>query len=404
MILFAGSCASCEDSQKADCEVMSVPSDSQQSAIEGSGSTKGPEYPKQTDELLSGSIALLGKLSASALVIVGFVYVMGYVIVNGYQTKAMNYGANALQLKHLAAGLLYVFLTLFVVLGFAFTILLKWLDVKFSSQRATEQELEKMSRLRRVLDRARSIGRYFWTFGGGLFVTFLLILLFFQFIGMSIPSTNYGALFVIGAMLPWMGINLILSIVVAIGVYKGGSKSFETAFASQTQPPAACSEQESSDKKTVAAFEKRQFLEALAGWVVAPVLGLVLLLFSLVSFQGLYGRLRPDYGGGALYRVAIHLKSPSSVPSPSPTPSLSSAASPSSAPSLGSLFVDWKERIKSKDSWLLLVDKDGSFVYVLRVDIKGNKQLLEISSGEIEAVEVLSDPPISPADARFFIQ
>ena len=382
---------------------MTVPSDSQQSANEGTGTTNGPECPKQTDERMSGPIAMLGKLSASALVIIGFVYVMGYVIVNGYQTNSMNYGANALQLKHLAAGLLYTFLTSFVVLAFASVILLKLLDVKFSSQHALMKQLPETHRLRRVFDRAISIVRNVWTFGGGLFITFLFILLFFQFIGMSVPSVNYGALFVLGAMLPWMGINLILSIVLAIGLYKGGIKSFESAFSSEIQPPAASSEQESHEKKPVAAFEinqmKRRFIEALAGRVVSPVLGLVLLLFSLVSFQGLYGRLRPDYGGGALYRVAIQLKSAARTTSqPTTTPA------PSSTPAPDTQSADWKERIESKDSWLLLVDKDGTFVYVLRVDKIGNKQLFEIASSEIEAVEVLADPPISPADAPFFIQ
>ncbi len=32
------------------------------------------------------------------------------------------------------------------------------------------------------------------------------------------------------------------------------------------------------------------------------------------------------------------------------------------------------------------------------------RQLPEVASGEIEAAEVLPDPTISPADARFFIQ
>jgi hypothetical protein len=346
---------------------------------------------KETEQRQSGPIALLGKLSASALLIIGFVYVMGYVIVNGYQTKYMNYGANALQLKHLAAGLLYTFLTLFVVLVLAFFILSKLIDVKFPLQSVKKKEgPEKRHRWQRALDRTRSIVRYFWAFGVGLFLAYFLIFYFFQFVGMSSPSTTSGALFVLRAILPWMGINLILSVVLAVGLYRGGIKSFESAFSGQSPPQEVNVEPASKEKEAVVAFEmiqlKRSFVEALAGRIVAPVLGLVLLLFSLVSFQGLYGRLRPDYGGGALYRVAVHLKSPSSAPSP------------------GSVPADWKASLKSNDSWLLWVDKDETFVYVLRVDRNGNKQLLEISSGEIEAVEVLASPPISPADARFFIQ
>lgn len=341
-------------------------------------------------------MAFLGSLSASALLILGVVYVMGYVIVNGYQTRYMNYTANSLQLKHLAAGSLYTFFTYVQVLIVAFFVLSKVMDLKFPSQPEKTNESGKSHRRQGLLGGAISIVRYVWAIGGGLVLAYFLTFFFFRFAEMRFPATTSGAFSVFKAILPWMGINLLLSLVVAFALYKGGIKSFESALSDHTRPQAPSTTQASVEQEVVTAFEisqwKRRFVEAPATWIVTPAFGLVFLMFSLVSFQEIYGRLAPNYGGGALYRVAIHLKSPATALSPSP------AASP------GTLSADWRESIKSKDSWLLLVDKDGGFVYVLRVDKNGNKQLLEIASSEIEAVEVLADPPISPADARFFIQ
>ena len=358
---------------------------------------------KEEPHRQSGPIAFLGGLSASGLSILGIIYVMGYVIVNGYQVKYLNYSANALQLKHLAAGLLYIYLTSLQVLIVAFFVLFKRLELK--SKKGDK------SRWFRLFDQANSIVRYIWAIAQSLLLVFLYISYFFL---ISSSATTSGTLSVLKRILPWIGINLLFSLAVVVGLYRSGIKRFERAFPRSTLPPASSPNQPSMENDAVPAFEidqsKRIFVEALASRIVIPLVGLVLLLFSLTFFQELYGRLRPDYGGGALYRVAIHLKPPGSAPSPSSTSSASNVPTPSSTPLPGSipspstLLADWKESLKSNNSWLLLVDRDASFVYVLRVDKDGKKQLLEISSGEIEAIEVLADPPISPADAPFFIQ
>jgi hypothetical protein len=351
---------------------------------------------KKPNQRQTGPIALLGSISACALLILGVAYVMGFVIVNGYQTRYMNYSANTLQLKHLAAGSLYTFFTFVQVVVVTFFLLSKLLDVFFPSQRKTIKKAEKSSGWRRLIDGAISIVRFIWAIGGGLALAYFLIFFFFKYAGLSSPSTTSGALSVLKAISPWMGTTLLLSLFLVLVFYKTGIKTFESALSDRSHPRASSTKQASMENEEVTPYEvnqlRRQFVEALAARMLAPVFGLAFLMFSLVSFQELYGRLGPDYGGGALHRVALHLKSSVSAPSPSGTPSS------------GTLSADWRESIKSKDSWLLLVDKDGAFVYVLLVDRSGNRQLLEIASGEIEAIEVLSNPPISPADARFFIQ
>ncbi|HSO76833.1 MAG TPA: hypothetical protein VLU47_18545 [Blastocatellia bacterium] len=67
---------------------------------------------KEIPEEQRGLLHLLGRLSTSGLTILGVLYLTGYVIANGYQAEYLNYSANVIQVKHLAAGLLYAFVTL----------------------------------------------------------------------------------------------------------------------------------------------------------------------------------------------------------------------------------------------------------------------------------------------------
>lgn len=364
----------------------------------------GNESPKkETPVQETGLMGSLAKLSAAGLLILGALYMMGYVVVNGYQAKYLSYSANALQLKHLAAGLLYLSLTSFQVVAVAIFFLFALLDLAFPSepkstekkptdenkphdaQKGNDKDSQQgfLARAKRFHDRVKSYSRYPLAIYAGIFLPYVLLYLFLLFVGVSFPPTRPGAQQILVGMLPWLGINLVLSIVIAAAIYRGGSKKFESAM-SEKRAAKKNSERTSAGNEVVSTFElqqlRRSFIEADASRVGQPVLAFVLLLFSLSSFQGLYGRLKPDYGGGALYRVAMHLKSSGSLP------------------------ADLKARLQSSDSWLFLVDKDGTFVYVVRVERNGNKQLLEISQGEIEALEILSTPPISPADAPFFMQ
>lgn len=364
----------------------------------------GNESPKETPVQETGLMGWLAKLSAAGLLILGALYIMGYVVVNGYQAKYLSYSANALQLKHLAAGLLYLSLTSFQVVAVAIFILLALTDLVFPSkpkstekkptdenepldaQKRTDKERPQgsLDRTKEFLYRLKSYSRYPLAIYAGVFLPYVLLYLFLKFVGVSFPPTRPGAQQVLVGMLPWLGINLVLSIVIAAKIYLGGSKRFESAMSKKPDAKKENSERTSAGNEVVSTFElqqlRRRFIEADASRVGQPVLAFVLLLFSLSSFQGLYGRLKPDYGGGALCRVAMHLKSSGSLP------------------------ADLKAKLQSNDSWLFLVDKDGTFVYVLRVERNGIKQLLEISQGEIEALEILSTPPISPADAPLFMQ
>ena len=350
-------------------------------------------------------MSLVAKLSASSLIIVGAVYVMGYVVVNGYQTKYMNYNANALQLKHLTAGMLYSFLTFFQVAIVASFLLSAILDVKIPSKSdhgeaglasagsntpGLTSPPAKGTRWQRLFARAKSIGHYCLIFGKSLVIAYVIVIFMFFFLGMSISPS--GGWLLMKSMIGWSAINLLLSVMMVVGFYVAGNKSFQRALPGKKEPEETSSLQASVENETVSTEEveslQRTFIRSHGGRVAAPLLALALLLISLVSFQGLYGRIMPDYGGGALYRVAVHLKPAGSTPAPAP----------------GSAIADWKENFKSKKTLTLLVDNDGAFVYILCVDRDGNKQLLGISQSEIEALEILSTPPISPVDVPFFIE
>lgn len=328
---------------------------------------------------------------------------MGYVVVNGYQANYLSYSANALQLKHLAAGLLYVSLTSFQVLAVAMFILFALIDLAFPTvpsatekkpthenepdvaEDASDEKLPQPSpgRGKRFLNRVRSSSRYPYAIYAGILLPYVLLYLFLKFVGMSLPPTRQGVQQVFIGVLPWLGINLVLSLVLAAAIYAGGSKRFKEAISEVPGVKKEPAEQARAANEVVSKLDlgqlRRRFIESDASRVGQPLLVFILLVFSLRSFQGLYGRLKPDYGGGALYRVAMHLKASGSLP------------------------AELKSRLQSNDSWLFLVDNDGSFAYVLRVEKKGGRQLLGISQGEIEALEVLSYPPISPADAPFFM-
>src|SRR5262252_9479243 len=55
---------------------------------------------------------------------------------------------------------------------------------------------------------------------------------------------------------------------------------------------------------------KRLIMSDMANGLLAPIIFVILGFWSLDSFQEIYGRLRPDYGGGALYRVHLSLSQP----------------------------------------------------------------------------------------------
>lgn len=329
----------------------------------------------------TGPMASLVKLSTAGLFLLGVAYLMGFVVVNGYQTKYLNYSANVLQLRHLAAGLLYAFLTLVQVSLIAFLLLSGVIEVKFTSfAKPKENQTKRPRRRARLFSRMGRFALYAGFIGRSLLSGYLVLFLFFQFIGMSFPPNQSGTVLIIKAMLPWSAINLALSIVIMSIIYIGGTRGLEKGVQNVAAPEVLKGSKEGLVSAQQLEQLKKNYIETYASKIILPGLLSVLLLFSLVSFQPLYGRLRPDYGGGALYTVSLHLKSSTGL-----------------APEV-------KARLQSSDSWLFLVDKDGTFVNVLRVDKSGNRQLLGISQGEIEALEILSTPPISPADAPFFMQ
>lgn len=139
----------------------------------------------------SKSSGFIGTLGSWGLTILGLLYVMGYIIVNGYATNYLNYAATAVNLKHLSAGLLYVLLTLFQILLVAF-FLLDLVDQEASSRKRhrgkrkskpdkTESKLDKpeskletteselMSRLKGSWNRAKTMFLWIWRAGAALF-------------------------------------------------------------------------------------------------------------------------------------------------------------------------------------------------------------------------------------------
>lgn len=340
----------------------------------------------------AGWISLLGNLAATGLTILGVVYLMGYVVVNGYQAEYLNYAANAIQLKHLAAGFLYIFLTLFQIGVVAIFLIEGLVELKYSSKAddsgkasRSGENVPEESKLEVFKGRARSVFRYIWVFGRELVIAYIAVFAFFSFVGITYVPSQPAAFSVLKSCLAWTGINLGLSLVIMLAIYLEGSRLFRGLFEKKPRSGESRPQPARQENQPTARIEinqaRRLFIHGLTGpWVAVPVATFALTLFSLVSFQGLYGHLKPDYGGGALYRVAVHLQPTSNLPE------------------------HVNSRIRSRDSWLLLVDKDANFLYVLSVDKTGKRSLLQIPLSEIKALEVFSSPPVPPADASLFIE
>ncbi len=325
---------------------------------------------EQTVREDAGVLGVLGRLSALSLTILGAVYVMGYVVVNGYQTTYLDYSATALQLKHLTAGMLYAFLTFVQISTVAFFVLSY---VHYRPQPGSDTE-ESTGRFRRLFAQAKSRFSLIAASLRGLLLALFAISFVFSVIGMS--SAPPWVMF--KAFAGWSAINLGASAVLALILFLTARSSFRQTLAKNEASSNKVKQENANVSESEIVELRRTFIEAYAGRLAGPVLLLILLLVSLTSFQKIYGRLKPDYGGGALYRVGIHLQSPGNLPE------------------------DLRNRLVT-DSWLFLVDKDGSFVYVLRVDKDGNRRLIAIAQSEIKAMEIVAYPPIAPIDAPFFI-
>jgi hypothetical protein len=104
----------------------------------------------------------------------------------------------------------------------------------------------------------------------------------------------------------------------------------------------------------------------------------LLILFgfwSLISFQEVYGRLKPHYGGGTLYPLAIAIDPSANLPD------------------------DMKAAVARQDGCLLLVDKDDKFVYVLSVNTR-DRRLIGLPASAIRGFHILPGEPKHPVDAQ----
>ncbi len=310
----------------------------------------------------------------------GVLYVVGYVIVNGYQTSYMSYSSNALQLKHLAAGALYAFLTLsegLIMIVYTLEGFMDWAEWRD----AHSQEKRK--------NKTNAVMAFVQIWGGAAFKALVFVGIVFGLIGVAILPTNSVRWSNLKGFLGWTAINLAVSFLLAHALYTFHRKRFETLLEKAFSPGnTSRDDTETSvgenENQTISAEAlrdaKRTFIEAGVRNIPA-VFGLGLLaVFSLVSFQGVYGRLKPDYGGGALYRVALHLDPQNRLPD------------------------GVREGLQAAGSSLLLVDRDNQFVYILRVDQSGAKKLFHIETSAIAALEVLQREPIHPDDAVFYLQ
>lgn len=380
--------------------------------------------PDQTKS--SGFIGTLGSWGLTAL---GLLYVMGYIIVNGYATNYLNYAATAVNLKHLSAGLLYVLLTLFQILLVAF-FLLDLVDQEAQSgtgrrekrkskPKKPESKLEKIesklvSQRKALWNRAKTIFLWIWRAVAALFSAYFVTYLFIGLIGIA-QRPQHGGQSLIKSCLPWIGINLAISVAVAVAIYIT-AKADREAFQNRLRPPRAESTQRTVSEGEIEELEQESrpglFIRALGGrWLALPLLLFALVYLSLISFQRVYGYLRPDYGGGALYRVAVALtptatadEKPTGTQTPAENATKTQPAASSQPARPSGLMDEVRSKLESKDSWRLFVDRDSNFVYLLCVDAKDNRSLLAVSLSEIKALEVLSSEPIHPADAGWLIR
>jgi hypothetical protein len=213
---------------------------------------------------------------------------MGYIIVNGYATNYLNYAASAVNLKHLSAGLLYVLLTLFQILLVAF-FLLDLVDQEApSGKRHREKrrfnpdktESESVSQRKGPWNRAKIIFLWIWRGGTALFSAYFVTYLFIGLIGIA-QRPKYGGQSMIMSCLPWIGINLAISVAVAVAIYLT-AKADREAFQNRLRPARAEPTQRPVSQKEIEDLEQESrpglFVRALGGrWLAIP-----LLLFALV--------------------------------------------------------------------------------------------------------------------------
>jgi len=345
-----------------------------------------------------GLLGFLSHLSSSGLTIIGVLYVIGYVIVNGYQTKYLHYSSNALQLKHIAAGALYTFLTLIEVLVMTTCLVdgfVDWRDrmdarnIKRERQPDSNTEAAMprslWSRIPKPLDVGNLVMSFLEIWGTAFSKAAFLLALVFTIIGVAVLPGSPALRSSLKYFLGWTGINLVVSLFLSYTLYKFHRGQFEEILKKVAQPekkePDPSAEQaEPFDSWKWLTKTRRSFIER-GAQKVSTTLGLMLCaLFSLVLFQSLYGRLNPDYGGGALYRVALSFGSESKLPE------------------------EVRQALQARGTWLLLVDRDDKSVHLLRVDQSGGKRLFQIEASQIVALEVLPTAPVFPDDVAYALQ
>jgi len=267
---------------------------------------KAETKPDQTKS--SGFIGTLGSWGLTAL---GLLYVMGYIIVNGYATNYLNYGATAVNLKHLSAGLLYVLITLFQILLVAFC-LLDLVDQEArsgtgrrekrkSKPKKPEHELDKpesklekieselVSQRKALWNRAKTIFLWIWRAVAALFSAYFVTYLFIGLIGIA-QRPQHGGQSLIKSCLPWIGINLAISVAVAVAIYIT-AKADREAFQNRLRPPRAESTQRTVSEGEIEELEQESrpglFIRALGGrWLALPLLLLRSSIFHSSRFSG----------------------------------------------------------------------------------------------------------------------
>jgi hypothetical protein len=315
----------------------------------------------------------LGKLSSSGLSIIGGLYVIGYIIVNGYQTKSMHYSSNALQLKHITAGALYALLTLFELL------IMSWSVANGVNDWQAWRENGPSSNRR---PRRPTIA-FLWIWGQALFIGTILLAFLFGLIGVAVLPGNGGLQSGWRYFLPWTAVNLFVSLLLGGALHKGYGEQFDGSFGQtrRVEKSAGSPEKVSreEDRATIRA-RRHEFIGGGLEKILVPV-GLTLCgFYSLTSFQAVYGRLNPDYGGGALYRIALSMDADSKLP------------------------AEIRGTLQAPDSCLLLVDRDDKFIHLVQVNKAGGKRLFQLEASAVAALEVLNAEPMHPDDAAYFLQ
>jgi len=357
------------------------------------------EPNKAEDKTSAGAlVSFLSHLSSSGLTIIGVLYVIGYVIANGYQTKYLHYSSNALQLKHIAAGALYTFLTLIEVLVMTTCLVdgfMDWRDrmdarnIKREQQRDSKmgaaQPRSFWSRISQPLDSGNPVLSFLEIWGQAFSKAGALLALVFTIIGVAVLPGSPALRSSLKYFLGWTGLNLLVSLFLSYTIYKSRRGQFEEILekvvpSEEKEAEPSAEQEQPFDSWKWFTKTRRSFIER-GAQKVSTTLGLMLCaLFSLVLFQSLYGRLNPDYGGGALYRVALFFGSESKLPE------------------------EVRQVLQAPGTWLLLVDRDDKSVHLLRIDQSGGKKLFQIEASQVAAIEVLPTAPVFPDDVAYALQ